>query len=993
MTRGTVTPSVLHALARQITAHPERSAVVEGDQHLTYAQLDETSSQVAAHLQAMSIGRGDLVLVQADRCAQLLIALLAVVKTGAAFVPLDRHLPHNRKDYIARECGARLVLSTHDQDIGPLLACEVWTINRLLAAAPAVAFEPVEVSGDQPIYVIFTSGTTGDPKGVVIEHHSVITLMLEHNRRLRVHGGSRSTWMAAVGFDLCQAEIWSNLIAGACLYVLDQQALLDSEAFLAFCVTRGISHAFVPTLKIYDLVNAPQPAGLQLEYVYTCGEKLHPVEVERLAYRVLDCYGPTETTIYVTARLVPDKRLREPASIGWPIGECKVYILDAQLQEVAVGDVGELCISGPCLARGYLNAPELTARRFINSPALGRRLYRSGDQGRLLGDGSIEFLGRMDGQVKIRGYRVEVGEIEARLLKEAQVNSAALVVDERGAQADKRLVAFVVARDPDSHPQRLIAQLRLSLEADLPEYMLPEQYHALDALPSNANGKTDKPALLRLLQQQPTDALALERFAEGTERDVAQAWFELLGHGNFTARDSFLEVGGHSLRVARLASLLSQRVGLSVSVRDIYEHLRLADLASELQRRRLPAAQLIDSAANDFERDVFLDPGTRFHAAFDAARLANPAHIMLTGASGFVGIHLLERLLATSAATLHCPVRCAQPEAGLARLQQICERYEVPITAQDWARVKVYSCDLPQPELGLEPGAYAWLCATVEVVFHSASAVNFIMPYSYMRTDNVEGLRRLLRFCGTGKTKALMLMSTISIYSWGHRFTHKRRVYEGDDIDQNLPAIRCDLGYVQSKWVMEKIADLASAQGLPLMTFRLGYATCHSRSGLCAHYQWWGRFIQTCLEFGAVPDLRKMREGLTTVDYMSAAVAHIARQPAALGKKFNLCQPLQTDLDLKQFCRQVADYYGRNLAVIPFKRWVGLWAGDEQALLYPLLGMFTDPMADGATILELYQHNYAWDRSNTRRFLNGSDIEPVALTDEVLGRYLARLRR
>lgn len=988
-----VTPTVLSAFERQVAANPSRLAVVEGTQYLTYAQLDEYSTHVAAYMQSVGLGRGDLVLVQTERSARLLIALLAVVKTGAAFVPLDRNLPHNRKDYIARQCRARLVLSTHDQDTAPLLTCDVRTLNSLLGAPPAATFEAVEVRGDDAMYVIFTSGTTGDPKGVIIEHHSVIELMLQHNQHLQLDASSRSTLMAAVGFDLCQAEIWSNLVAGACLYVLDQQALLDGDAFLDFCATHGITHGFVPTLKIYDVVNARQPAGLQLKYLYTCGEKLHPVAVDHLSYCLLDCYGPTETTIFVTSRVVPDKRLRRPASIGWPIGGCAIYVLNEYLLPVSAGEVGELCIGGPCLARGYLNAPELTAQRFIQCEALGCRVYRSGDQGRLLDDGSLEFLGRMDGQVKIRGYRVEVGEIEARLLKEPQVNNAAVVVDDCGTQADKRLVAFVVRRDPHTHPQQLIASLRRSLEADLPEYMLPEHYQCLDALPSNANGKTDKPALQHLLHHQPPDTLVLERFAPGAEQDLAQSWFELLGHGNFTAHDSFMAVGGHSLRVALLAKMLSQRVGLRVSVRDIYEHIHFKDLAAELRRRTAEPDSDTGETSNAFERDVFLDPGTQFRRDFDAAQLTDPAHMLLTGATGFVGIHLLERLLATSTAAIHCPLRCEQPADGLARLQQISERYEVPIAARDWARVMVYRCDLPQAKLGLDPTVYEWLCATVDVVVHSASAVNFIMPYSYLRTDNVEGLRRVISFCSAGKTKALMLMSTISIYSWGHRFTQKRRVYEADDIDENLPAIRRDLGYVQSKWVMEKLADLACAQGLPLMTFRLGYATCHSRTGLCAHYQWWGRFIQTCLQYGAMPDLRKMREGLTTVDYMAGAVAHIARQPDALGKKFNLCQPLHTDPDLKQFCARVAHFYARKLEVIPFKRWVALWENDGDALLYPLLGMFKDDMCQGETILELYQHNYAWDRSNTRAFLRGSSLRPVPFTDDMLGRYLQRLRR
>ena len=985
--------TVLDAFYQQVADNPHRLAIVGPDQQLTYAELDRQSNQVAAGLQAMQVGPGQLVLVQAERSAALIIALLSVLKTGAAYVPFDVGLPHNRKDYIARQCGASLLLSTRPNDQTVLADCAVKTISELLAVPQTAVFQPADVSPRDAMYVIFTSGTTGNPKGVVIEHRSVIELLLEHNARLDLNETSRSTLMAAVGFDLSQAEIWSNLIGGACLFILDEDALLNSETFLDFCVAHHITHAFVPTLRIYDVVNTRLPDALKLKYIYTCGEKLHPVEVDHLPYRLVDCYGPTETTIFVTSHLVQSKRLRKPASIGFPIGTCKVYILDERQEPVAAGEVGELCIAGHCLARGYLGAPELTAERFIHSNALGCRLYRSGDQARLLEDGSIQFLGRIDGQVKIRGYRVELGEVEARLLKEPDVRSAAVVVDDRGTQADKRLLAFVVPASRKKHPMQLAVTLRRSLGADLPDYMVPDEYICVEALPSNANGKADKSALLDERKNQKPDSLVVELFTDEHQLRVAIAWAELLGHGRFSPNDSFLEVGGHSLRVAHLANLLSTRFGISVAVRDIYEHTVLKDLAVELGRRAdLPGAKR-GLPTIDFEKDVFLAPGTEFLGHFDTQQLIAPRHTLLTGASGFVGIHLLEQLLITSDACIHCPIRCEHPAAGLARLQQISERYQVVIQENDWSRVRVYVSDLCEANMGIEAQAYGELCGLIDLVVHSASAVNFIMPYSYMRTHNVEGLRHLLRFCGMGKTKALMLMSTISIYSWGHRYTHKRRVFESDSIDENLPAIRHDLGYVQSKWVMEKIADLAASKGLPLMTFRLGYATCHSRTGACADYQWWGRFIKTCLEKGRVPDLQKMREGLTTVDYMAQAVAHIAHQPAALGKKFNLCQTTRNDLDLKQFCARVGRHYGRRLLEVPYKQWVGLWACDVEALLYPLLGMFKDDMHDGETILELYQRNYAWDRSNTRKFLQGSGIRESEFSGEVLARFLDGLQR
>ena len=986
------TNTVIDCFNNNVSRNPAALAIIDQDEKISYLELDHKSSKVAAYLQAHNIGRGDLVLIQAERSIELIIALLAVTKRGAAYVPLDRRLPQKRKEYMATQCGASLMLSTNRLDNSSLAACKNSTIHEILNEVCNQDFELITAHPDDAIYVIFTSGTTGNPKGVIIEHHSVLELMQQHNTNLKIDTSCRTVLMASVGFDLCQSEIWSALIAGGSIYLLDEESLLNSDTFLAFCVTHQITHAFVPTMRIYDVINASHPKGLNLRYIYTAGEKLHPVEVDHLPYTLIDCYGPTESTIYVTSKIVDSKKLNRPPSIGFPIKNCKIHILGADLTKLALGEVGELCISGSCLARGYLVAPELTNERFIYSQTLGCRVYRSGDQARQLADGSIQFLGRIDGQVKIRGYRVELGEIETRLLQEPEINSAAVIV-EGESQVDKRLVAFLVPRNPLAPPDHLIAKLRESLKSDLPDYMVPDKFCCCDHLPENTNGKVDKQALLTYLKNATPSSVRLERFTDDYQRDLAGVWFDLLGHGNFGPTDSFFDVGGHSLKTAILAKTISEHFRLKVTVRDIYEHLVFKDLASDL--RRLSNAQFKNNTplkTGNFENDITLRDTFEITGNFENTQLENPRNILLTGVTGFVGIHLLKEILTTSLAVVHCPVRCENVSTGQARLFQISERYQVLIEESDWARIRIYSSDLSQKNLGINDASYLELTETVDLVYHSASAVNFIMPYSYMKKDNVQGVREIINFCTTTKIKPLILMSTISVYSWGHRFTGKTHVYEEDDIDENLPAIRADLGYVQSKWVMEKVADLAATKGLPLMTFRLGYATCHSQTGVYASYQWWGRFIKTCLVHNAVPDLKNLREGLTTVDYMAKAAIYISRNPAALGKKFNLCQSEGKNLSLKDFCECVGRYYGRELTVIPYKEWLALWETDTESHLYPLLGLFKDDMYEGKSVIELYQNTYIWDKRNVNHFLEGSGITEAEFNDKVLEQYLRRLQ-
>jgi thioester reductase-like protein len=373
--------------------------------------------------------------------------------------------------------------------------------------------------------------------------------------------------------------------------------------------------------------------------------------------------------------------------------------------------------------------------------------------------------------------------------------------------------------------------------------------------------------------------------------------------------------------------------------------------------------------------------------------LAQPQHILLTGVTGFVGAHLLVDLLATTGAEIHCPIRIHHGADNIQqRFGETLEKYRIQLSEQDRVRIKLYQGDLAQNWLGLEVDVYAALARTVDVVYHSASAVNFIQPYSYMKRDNVQGLLEILHFAANSKTKPLILLSTISVYSWGHLHTHKREMREDDDIDQNIDAVITDIGYVRSKWVMEKIADLAASTGLPLMTFRLGYATCHSKTGVCASYQWWGRLVETCIAQGSIPDLVELREGLTTVDYMTAAIAHISRNSEALGKKFNLIHTAESNLTLKAFFHLLEKAFDYRFTLLPFHRWLQQWEHNMDAPLYPLLSLFKDNMYDGKSTVELYQHTYLWDCDNVKQFLRGSSIEEPVFTKPILQAYLDYLQ-
>jgi amino acid adenylation domain-containing protein/thioester reductase-like protein len=989
-----VSKTVLDYVDERVASIPDAPAVASRQETLTYGELARQSDAVAAYLQDQGIGPGSLVPILSTRTAEFVIGLLGIVKTGAAYVPIDQTYPQGRKDYIIGQTGSPLVLTT--ETISPDVPATarhgagIATLRRLPSSARFVPKR--RPSPSDPIYVIFTSGTTGVPKGVIIEHRSVAGIMHWHNAHFGVDASSRTTLIAALGFDVAHWEVWSPLCAGARLYLPEESTRRDIPELLKMLEDERITHAFVPTVMAHDVVKAGGAGPSALKYLYTGGEKLNPVNTDHIRYTLIDYYGPTETTIWATFQPVASASLGRPASIGKPVADTQVWILDKNLQEPARGSAGEIFIAGPALARGYLNNDALTAQKFLPHPfEPDQRIYRTGDLGRWLPDGSLQFLGRVDEQVKIRGHLVEVSEIESVIARLPGIGNVSVAAIASADGAYKELVAFLVAEDASASHKDVVGLVRSGVRNFLPDYMIPAHFMVLEQLPSGANGKTDKAALLAMFARdvQQAHLRGAGIVVTETERAVFDAFGEALGHVDFERTDSFFDVGGHSLLAAKVIASLSGRFGMALRTADLYNYATVERLAAEIDQRSGAAAGATDyTPADVLHRDAQLPDDIAFDAPFDKAHAADPAHLLLTGATGFVGVHLLAELLAATQATIHCIVRAKDREQAERRLDDKLREYEVHLPAADKARVSIHAGDLAEADFGLPPADYAALCRDVDVIHHSASAVNFIKPYAVMKKDNVDGLVNILRFASTTRTKALMLLSTISVYSWGHRVTGKTVMREDDDIDQNLESICSDIGYVKSKWVMEKLADAAEARGLPLATFRLGYATYHSETGLSANYQWWGRLVKTCIALGVVPDLHELHEGLTSVDYMTRAIARISTNPQAFGKKFNLIHSGEANVSLRSFFSLLERHFGFEFKIAPFAEWLDLWKDDHTTPLYPVLNLFRDRMHEDKCVMQLYEKTYLWEHSNTTAFLQGTEVRPPTFDERELRRYL-----
>ncbi len=988
-------PDLFHNVVQQYGDH---IAIMAGKDQVSFKALDEASNRVAHYLMTSGTGAGALVPVWLERSVDFIIAILGIQKAGAAYIPIDVAYPEKRVAHIIADAGAQTIITMPGYEKYLPEGLNVISINDEEIRQQPVTGVSLSPKPETLAYVIYTSGSTGEPKGVMISQRAIQHLVSWHAMHFNVTPESKLSFVAGTSFDIGVWEVWTALTCGATLYIASDEERTNDIQLLDFFERNQITHGFTPTVLAPAIVEASKSRSLSLRYLFTGGEKLKPVNTKDLGYTLIDYYGPTECTVFATYRVVNTADGSYVSSIGHPIAHTQAFIMDARLEPVSTGAIGELCISGICLSNGYWNKPMLTAEKFVDHPQhKGEKMYRTGDLARTRPDGSIEFIGRTDNQVKVRGYRIELGEVESVLQNVSYINNAIVLVKEN-SKRQKALVAFLQLKPGGSLPypdeRSIVQELRQHVKQELPAYMIPSYFYFKTHFPVNVNGKIDIPQLQEELDQM--DTARLENMMGDTEMEtgILKIWSDLLEHTSFDVSDNFFDIGGNSLLVAAAAVDISREMQVKVYLRDLYQYPTVQSLAGVLAKRKLSLADIPQEDTEpviELQNDVYLDPDTTFDGSFDPLVLLDPAHIFLTGVSGFIGINLLEELLAGTNALIYCLIRSKNEYDGWLKIEEAAKRFHVTLRQEAKQRVILVLGDLTRENLGLAREEYDLLAEKVQLVYHSASSVNFIEPYSYNKSANVDGLRRLIRFAGKGRLKCLSLLSTISVYSWGHKFTGKTVMTEQDGIGQNLLSVSKDIGYVRSKYVMEAIADLAASMGLPVMTYRLGYALCHSKTGACATYQWWSSLIKVCLQYNAYPDLVELREGLITVDYMVQSLAHITKQPDAIGKKFNLIASPANNLTLEQFFELLNTYYFFNLKKVPYKEWRAYWENDNTCLLYPLTSLFKDNMHEGLSTVELYQHTYIWDNQQVRARLANSDIREPEFNKALLDNYLSYL--
>jgi amino acid adenylation domain-containing protein len=568
-----------HWFEEVVESNPQATALICGEERLTYQQLNERANQLAHYLIKQGIGSEALVGLSLERSSAMVVALLGVLKAGGAFLPLDPAYPAERLAFMIKDSGVSIVLT--QQSLVERLSEHHTHLLCLDRDGEVMAGEsslnpPQRTRPENLAYLIYTSGSTGQPKGAMLHHRGLCNLAAAQQQAFGLQASDRILQFSSLSFDASVWEVVMALLSGAALVLASREVLASGQGLFEVLRQRAITTLTLPPSMLAVLPQEPLP---ELHTMITAGEPCSGELVARWSEgrRYFNAYGPTETTVCASLHLCSESDPQSPP-LGRPIANFQLYVLDAHLQPVPVGVAGELHIGGVGLARGYLNRPHLTAEKFIPHPFSsepGSRLYKSGDLVRYLPDGNLEYLGRIDQQVKVRGFRIELGEIEAVLAQQPGLREVVVVARE-DSPGERRLVAYLV---PEPGASLDISELRSSLRERLPDYMVPSAFVTLEALPLTPNGKVDRQALPAPGDGRPALESTYARPQTQLERTIAAVWREALGVGKIGTQDNFFDLGGHSILMAKIQTKLQEICGKEIPIIEMFRRPTISALA------------------------------------------------------------------------------------------------------------------------------------------------------------------------------------------------------------------------------------------------------------------------------------------------------------------------------------------------------------------------------------------------------------------------------
>ncbi|MFB7597035.1 amino acid adenylation domain-containing protein [Streptomyces sp. NPDC056160] len=996
--RDATVPSLFTEVA---DARPEAAAVEWNGGAWTYGELATQVMRGATGLRARGVRAGDVVAVVMRRSPAAVATVLAVLHAGGVYLPLDPDQPAERLHQILQDAGARL--SVHETD-EPVQAPEQTAVvpHDELFAAPADA-DPRwwhERNAGEAAYIIYTSGSTGAPKGVVCPHRGQ-TRLARGAGDLRILEDDRVLATTNLTFDVSCFEIFSTLANGACLVLAEDGDLLDPKALENVLHSRHVSVMWLSAGLFHQHAHIAPRMFSGLRRLIAGGDVLSPRAVRSVLEKgrpgaLLNGYGPTENSSLSTVHRVDDLSAQaENVPIGVPVAGSTAYVVREDGEIAAPGETGELWVGGDGVALGYLNDPHRTAEHFVKdrwSPdPVGGVLYRTGDLARRREDGALEFLGRRDRQVKVRGYRVELDEVESVLSSHELVHQSA--VDVVGEGAGERLVAAVVTH-AGGQQDALVNQLHEHVRDRLPTYMVPTRITLVDALPLTSSGKVDRRSLASLAS--PAAAPADDEGAPRGEvgQILAGVWRDVLGLDAVGRDARFFALGGTSLRATQVTAAVRERLGIGAAsgrtmIRSLVADPSLSDFTATVEGL-LAGHEDAGRTETDFTAESRLAPEVRY-AAPQAADPRAPRQVLLTGATGFLGVYLTDRLIRNGAERVHCLIRAGDPAQARGRLAARMRRYGLdpePLLRH----VVPVPGELAEPHFGLTGPDWDRLARDVDLIVHCGSRVNFAYPYRALAPVNVGGTRTILELAGRHTTKPVHYISTIAVIA-GFGTAGTKHVDEDTPLDH---ADRLSLGYPETKWVAERLVAEAGRRGLPVAIHRPYEVTGTVDRGVWNTDTMMCALFRTIAETGLAPDM-DLPLDFVPVDYTADAITHIITHQEPDGRVYHVTNPHDARLPL--LVERLAAM-GYEIRTVSYQAWTDmladLTARHPDHPMAPYVAMFAEPARDSeVSIKQMYTDGVfpAFGRRNADAALADSPLVCPPVDADLLDTYLHEFRR
>ncbi|NLV35996.1 MAG: amino acid adenylation domain-containing protein [Clostridiaceae bacterium] len=865
----------------QVKRTPNKRAAVFEGKSITYDELNRKANQVARMLRDKGLTADEAVSIMVQRSLEMIIGIMGILKAGGAYLPIDPKYPLERKEYILQNSKSKLLLTLSEHAKEMKFGGTVINLDDCLQSKYGdTNLENINKPTDLA-YIIYTSGSTGNPKGVMIEHHSLINRLNWMQKKYPLDDKDVILQKTTYTFDVSVWELIWGFIVGAetCFLIPDGEK--DPEEIIKAIEKNVVTTLhFVPSMlnMFLDYIDETKDTHRlsSLKQVFASGEALTVQQVEKFN-RLLNknngtllsnLYGPTEASIDVTYYdCRPEKKPLKTVPIGKPIDNTKIFILDKNMNLLPIGIAGELYIGGVGVARGYINNEELTREKFVDNPFNpGGIIYRTGDLARWYPKGDIEYLGRIDSQIKIRGFRIELGEIEKRLLEHKDVNEV-VVVGKARASGENYLCAYYVSQKQISYEA-----LKAFLLSRLPDYMVPSFFVQLNSLPLLSNGKINRKALPEPDMSQKATT-SYEAPSNEVERVLLEICQECLKRSDFGVNDNLFDLGADSLAIIDML-IRAHKHNWGITAADFYNCQTVKLMSDKI------LADAFEEVAASSNKDIFdLKELGLENKNKKAGKLNN---VLLTGVTGFLGIHILRELIDNSNATVYCLIRGKDQSNAVNKLKGTLEDY----FAFDYARfinkrIFVIEGDIGQDKFSLEDKDYLKLSETIDTVIHSAAIVKYYGDYAEFANTNVAGTQRIAQFVREYEKK-LYYISTLAIAgSYLTAFEGEARDFNEDDffVGQNYK----ENVYVRSKFEAEKVIFNEVKQGMDATIFRMGNLTGRFSDGYFQkniHENAFYSIIRSIILLKAIPENQlDVDVEFSPVDLAAKAILLLMQEP------------------------------------------------------------------------------------------------------------------